>query len=736
MKYKLKNGNKYVQISPKLYLTEHSFRTLDPALGKPIKKRESVNHIWIYDRSGSMYSVLDNLIEDLITRAKTIPAGDTITFGWFSSEGEKNFILKGFKITEARDYAIMEKSLRANSTTIGCTCFSEILADTEQVIQDLSVFSSNFALCFFTDGFPVVSNYAKELKAIFTAVEKLNDKITSALLVGYGDYYNKQLMSDMAEKIGGSLTHSANLPSFSVSLDSFVNNSQENKKIAISLSADVHDVNANTIVFNIAGSNINLYTVDDKKEVKISCTEDDESTVYWYVLTDTCPRGVLVDLKTDQNNSLVKALYAASYILTQKTKTDIAIDVLGYLGDKKLVDLVTNSYTNAEYGKAEETIKEAMLEPSKRWLDGRVENYVPPVDAFCLLDLIDLLSEDKDAYFYPRHDAFSYKRIGKPSKPVEGYPEFNADKGTRSSFKDIVWNETKLNLSLRSILKGEVDLGGEARKYGIANPFPTYQYRNYTFVKDGILNVTKVPACMSEDTFNTLKEKNIVTGTWNKDEVFIVNLDVVPIVNRKMVEGKTSATDLCKLVLLEQKTKAQLKVYKWFKQRDFPEKEVTAETARSFIEKQQAFLESKGINTKTGAFEPPVTEAEATDFYLAKEFSIKIKGLSSLPKVEAVTAKLKEHKKLTTSEDLMLKAVKSYVQGIFPSDKERITFLEKALLSYGIVLKNTRRQIQETKFAVLLCKRWFNEFDSREQNKLIIDNYEFTIELAEKKVPI
>jgi len=611
-------GNEYIQINSNLYLTEYSFKLLDSLLCAPIKKRKGINHLWIYDRSGSLWSLLNNLIEDLIKRAKTIPVGDTITFGWFSGEGEKNFILKGFKITESKDYSIMEKALRSNNTTIGCTCFSEILQETEQVIQDLSVFSNNFALCFFSDGYPVVSNYNKEINNIMDALTKLNGKITSTLLVGYGDYYNKQLMSEMAEKIGGSLTHSANLSSFSIALDSFVNGSQDTKKVSVKIDSDI---NENTIVFNINGNNINLYLLDENKEVKVSSSEEEKTSIY--VLTNTKPKGI--HLK-ELDESFTKAIYASSYILTQKTKTDLAIDVLGHIGDKNLIDLVTNSYTNAEYGKAEGTIKEAMLEPSKRFLEGQVKNYIPSVDAFCLLDLIELLSEDKEAYFYPRHNAFSYKRIGKPSIPDVNYPSFNAEPETRSSFGGIVWNETKLNLSLRAILKGNVELGDEARKYGLTTPFPTFQYRNYTFVKDGILNVIKVPACISEATFKVLVNKKIIPNTiWNKDEVYILNLDAIPIVNRRISEGKTSATEICKQILEELRTKALIKVYKWYKQQDFPEKEVTAETAITFIEKQQAFLESKGINTKSGAFEPPVIETEATDFYVVKEFAIKVK---------------------------------------------------------------------------------------------------------------
>ena len=720
-------GNEYLKISDSLYLTEYSFNTLDSTLGSSLKQKESTNHIWIYDRSGSMWGLLDNLVNDLIARAKKIPEGDTITFGWFSSEGHHNFILKGFKVTEQKDYNILEKALKANNTTLGCTCFSEILCATEQVIQDLSVFSSNFALCFFTDGFPVVSNYTKEITAIHDAVEKLNSKVTAALFVGYGDYYNKQLMSEMAEKIGGSLTHSANLTNFSISLAEFIDSSLESKKITVKIDCEI---TPNTYVFNIHGSSINIYVVDKNNEVKVSCGENEKTSLY--VLTETKPKGA------ESTGDFLKALYAAAYILTQKTRTDLAIDVLGFVGDKKLIDLVTNSYTNAEYGKAEESIKDAVVYPKKRFIDGKVQNYVPPADAFCLLDMIDLLSEDNDAYFYPRHEKFVYKKIGKSSTPEEGYPKFNADKDTMSSFSGVVWNETKLNLSMLARVTGHIELPEkEAKKYGLINTYPTFQYKNYTFVKDGVLNVTEVPASMSENTFNTLQQKNVVTdSTWEKDKAFVLKLDAIPVVNRKIAEGKTSATQLCKLVLEEQKLKATLKAIKWYYSQEFPEKEITAETARTFMEKQQAFLESQGINTKTGSFEPPTKQAETTDFYMAKEFAIKIKGLSSLPKIEVVAEKMKANKKLTTSDTLVATGVTLYTSEKFKSEREKEDWFDNTMASLKESLGKIRRQVQETKFSVLLGKRWFVEFTSREENTLSIDGYDFTISLTEKKVPI
>jgi hypothetical protein len=614
------------------------------------------------------------------------------------------------------------------------TCFSEILDNTSQVISDLSIFSDQFALCFFTDGYPVVSNYTKEVNNIYNAIAKISNKLTSSLLVGYGDYYNKSLMSEMAEKLGGSLTHSSSLPSFSIALDAFLDISETAKKVPIQIA---EEITKDTLIYSISGCNVNLYTPNENNEVFISASTPDISV---YVLTDKNPNKFS---NKDLTETFNKGLYAGSYILTQRCKTDTAIDLLALTGDKCLIDGVTNSYTNAEYGKAEKSIQDAINDPSKRFLDGQVFDYVPPVDAFCLLDLIDLLNGDKNAYFYPRHKNFEYKKIGRPSKPLEGFAEFKADPNTRSPFSDLVWNETKINLSLRALIRGTVGLGDEAAKYGLLDTYPTYQFRNYTFVKDGILNVTRLPISFSEELFKILIQKGVIELEnpidrllWEKDKVYTLNLDAIPIVNRKIAGANLSAKDLCDKVIEEHTYKGIIKTLKWYKATHYPEKEVTADTATTWMEKQQAFLEGKGLNTKTGAFEPKMETVESVDFYMAKEFDIKIKGLSSLPKVEAVLEKLKANKKLTASDKLITAGINLVEgkSGVWDTIME--AWLDKMILEYQGKLKEVRRKIQETKFGILLGKMWFSDFTSREENKLTVGDYEITISLTEKKVAI
>ena len=51
-------------------------------------------------------------------------------------------------------------------------------------------------------------------------------------------------------------------------------------------------------------------------------------------------------------------------------------------------------------------------------------------------------------------------------------------------------------------------------------------------------------------------------------------------------------------------------------------------------------------------------------------------------------------------------------------------------------LRRVRQDIQETKFAVLLGKRWFDEFSSRAENTIEVSGLKFTFVVSETKVPV
>jgi len=116
--------------------------------------------------------------------------------------------------------------------------------------------------------------------------------------------------------------------------------------------------------------------------------------------------------KPSKLEPMIQAVYAATCLLNQKTKTVMALETASSIGDKNFIDKLNNAFTNSEYGAVEDELREAMSNSKSRITEGYNAKYLPSADALCLLDVIELLMKDEDAYFYPTNPNFNYKRIG------------------------------------------------------------------------------------------------------------------------------------------------------------------------------------------------------------------------------------------------------------------------------------------------------------------------------------
>jgi len=642
----------YVKVNENLFVIEQSVKN-----DNVVEKRGSVNHIWIYDRSGSMYGALNELTSQLITLCTQIPKGDTLTIGWFSSEGERNFMLKGFKITEDSDYKLLETTIRNNSTALGTTCFSEIIADTKQVIQDLSVFSNTFSFHFFTDGYPVVSNTKREIDNIFTAIASIKGKITSAMFVAYGFFYNKELMTNMAEKLGAMLIHSSMVPEYSQSITRLMELSGSS-----SPRQDVlPPVSSPIAVFTLTDQGVVVTGVDEETGM-VSVAPQGKRTKIYYV-SNTAPTGddEVSIASLDGDDTLMSAMYASSLVLTQQMKTDVALEIMGGVGDKSLIDAVTNSYTIDEYGEVESRIEKAISNPSVRFESGKDTNYLPPKDAFCVFDVLTKLMDDDNAAFYPYHPGFVYHKVSKPTVTNDDYAKFVAEDNPACSMNDLVWNNNRLNLSVRAIIHGSIDLrekdGVKASDVGLSDNFPVFVYRNYTFIKDGITNVKKFYVSTSEETRKYFEDKGVVVDS--EGDVYGINLNGIPAINRAIAEGNTSAKNLCTWLKRDMEISGELKALKNYLKEEFAS--ASSEETKLLNEKQKAFLVANGVDIdKGGVYSPKVDSVESTDMYIAKTFDIKIKSLSSLPSVKAVRDKIAAGKNRTLSESVVEVGITKY----------------------------------------------------------------------------
>lgn len=724
---------------------------------KQVSVKSAVNHIWIYDRSGSMCGDLSSLCKQLISLSKKIPKGDTFTLGWFSSKGDFNWILKGFKITDNTDYKFIEEAINKNSTTKNLTCFSEILADTKTVIDDLSVFSKVFSFSFFTDGYPVVNDYALEIKEIFEAIKNIKGKISSAMLIGYGSYYNKELMMQMSEKLGAILIHSSEVNEYSQNIVKLVKLSETcEEKQEIEPLFDNSDCIS---VFSVSEQGAIPLSIE---EGKIYVSPEKNKPVNIYYLTKNEPNKKswekinINELDFSSENSMVKAIYSSVLILCQQMKTNIAMEIMGVVGDKSIIDKLNNAFLVEEFGETENFISKAINDVSFRFCNGKDTSYLPKADAFCVYDALTILSNDGEAAFFPYHKDFNYEKTGVKSSEKDGYSKFEVDKTSKCPFSSLVWNESRLNLSVLTSIKGSIKLreieGVKPKDAGLEENFSTFVYRNYMFINDGHTHIKKFYVCSSENTYKVFKNEGIVVDDdFKKSKTYAINLSSLPCINRSIIGDKIYAEDLCKNVLAEQRLKGEIKALKWLKDDVLEKIEGNEEKISTFSDFQNKFLKDNGINTdKGGSYAPPSEKSEPVDWYMAKTFDIKLKGIATLPTVKNVIEKIASGKTRTPAECLIESGINLWktadIQFNFEKRSSNSTmhnanliigikeWFDKVLGEKQTSLKEIRSKIQKTKMAVILGKKWFEEFKSREENELVVEGIKCVFELGEQKV--
>src|SRR5699024_10559026 len=150
--------------------------------------------------------------------------------------------------------------------------------------------------------------------------------------------------------------------------------------------------------------------------------------------------------------------------------------VLYNLGDKKIIDNHINSFTASERENHLKLLERCII-PSNgsRYQDGTVNSdYLPSKDAFCLMDLLELLAKGDN--FYLPLDSKDYNRIG--LKTTDEFNLFEKTEDVPSAFSNLVFNSKHMNISIRYMIKGKVKLNPiEAKKNDLEKVIDSQIYR-------------------------------------------------------------------------------------------------------------------------------------------------------------------------------------------------------------------------------------------------------------------
>ncbi|CAG1000417.1 hypothetical protein ANRL4_03093 [Anaerolineae bacterium] len=690
--------------------------------------------MWVKDHSGSMHWARRQMAEAMVQHLSEIPDGSYLSLAWFSGAGQYRWYVKGFKIGDDADRKKAAELIRHTEGSWCMTAYSEVIADMQQVIKDLSTLADSHSLVFLTDGYPNDDRGGRA--AIFEAIKDVADSLTDVTLVGFGDYYHRALMTEMAKAFGGTLVHADEVQRFGDAL-------AETIKIRTTK-------RGKTIVTLPPGVSLAFSVSPDGKVIVLDVNEGQVAApagqnVYFPTAKKVETTPITVDAES--------ASYALALAQLRSGDTDASLKTLGDLGDVKVVQMLSTAITNAEFGAAEELIEKCVSDKQARFAAGRKPGCLPNPNAPDLMDALDWLIADPDAKFFPYHAEFKYKRIGRGTEVDGDFPKFEPKKDHGVALNTLTWNEKRLNLSVLAKIPGAVKLinkapsGTQASEVGFADTFPCLIWRNYALVSNGFLNVKVLPARFSYDTFNQLRTAGCIDeACYDPNHVYPVHLDRVPVLSRGKAKKDVSALDYAMSAVQSELLGARLKVLNALRKELDPNDEQSAKTT-PYSEEQRAVLEANGIDWNNGSYNPPTKKTDPTDVLQQREFTAKIAGFSSLPtldklrekavKVSAWNGKGKEPK-FTAAEEAMCPALEQFTaetDGF--TTEQKLAWLTTEIMLAGDKKRTIDAALNLDKYAMLMTGQWFKGYQ-RGETKVgcVIDGKDFEVAFDTRQVEV
>lgn len=736
------------------------------SFGETFEAVKTVNRIFIVDASYSMCSDLPAIRKSLKDKIPSLTNdGDTVSLIQFSGRGQVKVLVDGAEIRSLKDFSELFKSIDKLGP-IGATGFVDPFVCAKTLASSLKERfpQNNNHVLFQTDGY----DNSWSNKQIIDAAIDLSTVIDTMTIVEYGYYANRKLLTEIAEQIGANLIFSESFSQFSNVIESNLTSVLKGgKKIKVELPE------APLFGFAFGYENDELYSFVAEGN---TVTVPESFTGVSFISAQ--------ELVCDDDAMTLQAIYA----LSQRMKNKEVRHMLSQIGDVRLIKKFMNCFTKQDWSEFQAMVKEMIVDPTKRYLEGQDKNLVPKDDAFCVVDLIELLDQPGNK-FYPYGHGFEYEAIGakrvdsndvvkesdreeilkkiSEAKTKEDLEAANAELAalleskqklefvrdeSQSGYKidGVVYNENRANISIRVKVNGTVDV---SKIIPGINSVNTHIYRNYTLVKDGIKHTSckNLPFSLTKETFDTLQANGLLEGeTYQEDKVYNINADI-PVVNMKMI-SEISAEKYFKNVIKLQELKSEQKVYNSFQKANF--EKTYKGIVEAYGEDNASLLKEAGI-TDNG-FAPKTVKGETSDEYMARFFECKIASCSSIPPVndalitkilavQAGTAK----KPLTLSESLLESAVleclakKSGQPGLLVesdnSDKFK-EWLETKIKETKAKVKQLSAKCIKDMFAITAGQTWFKEFESMEENSMELEvsgrKFKVSATLTEKSIAI
>lgn len=756
------------KVADSLYLVRHTIADDAKATATPVAL--PTDHVIITDCSGSMWNELPKVHDHLKKKVKTmLKEGDTLSHIWFSGRGQTDVLFEAEPVATLADLSTIHSAYDRWLKPIGLTGFKEPLEKAVGVVERLRKKRSNsvISVVFMSDGMDNCWPRPEILKVL----EKLAKTVNEVTIVEYGFYADRNFLSSMATTSGGVHLFAQEFNQYQTAFEGVLG-----KKVS----------GAKRIDEKIAGDPIGgfCFAMVDNDFVTFNTTggtasvpENLKEIVYLSPRPIGVEDGDLVKLSKLAStgtpaNAALDAAYGAVSLFAVRMNPDVVLPCLKALGDVRFIESFATCFGKQKYSDFMESAKTAAFGKG-RFEQGWDPKRVPRDDAFTVLQLMFLLSNDDQNRVLFEHPSFKYARIGRAredataqlsdteleeikfltdkiakEKNAAKVKEFNDRIAAITAAKaaailkpvvdpapdgypisSLTFNEDRPNISFLVRKTATVDLSARMKpeyKGKVPEKFPTFLFRNYAVVKDGLVNIDALPVRITKPTWDTLHKEEVLAESWKGGDApdatheVVLDLRKLPVINRKMIKA-VSAKSFFETEFELVKAQAVQKVFNSVKKEMIPGRKSEGYAAQ-YGEEIAGWLKELGLTDFTGFQPPKTTQAEASDFYMGKELKVSLKGFSSLPS-------LKEAKgKKTASAVLMHPSIKE-VDDFLASDaytkaSDKDTVLGQWLDRKAGEAKQKCRKliydIAQTTFGLIVGQVWFKEFNSLEENTMTI----------------
>lgn len=483
-------------------------------------KTKPTNYFFITDLSGSMWGSIPDLKETLRAVKDLLLPGDTFSLAYFSSSRDFDWICKGASLNGNLE-ALIENKIYAR----GLTCFTEVLNSLEGVVKDVELLSGNTenVLFFLTDGYPNDNSPEREVLKICQSLKKT---FVHKQLVGYSGYYNRKLLLQMTEDIGGAFSHVSDYSDMKKSCKEFVSSKKKIKNVKLQKNFDlVWQVSSNAVL-PLVCENASVDVLEDENDGELFGVDYSE-------------------LENLSKESLKdgKFVYSLAFVLSQKNKANLGVSLLRKAGDNLSAKILQKSFTVSQKGRAENDLKVKAL------IGGEIISSDNGSATF-IGDFLKTV-KNKLGNVYIDMNQSKYTSISRKGGDASKVQFKTTD--TSSKVVGITGNEDRANISFLTVRKGEItgindaDLSDRVSEYNktaktpITFPIQSETYRNYTLVANGDFNFESLTLLSDGNVYSINPSNDLDLFDENQKDIHINDFTKL---YKSLIEEKAHASVL------------------------------------------------------------------------------------------------------------------------------------------------------------------------------------------------